>query len=146
MAKRIIRIALEVLSLLILLGTVAFLIIYWKRIPAQVPMHFNGRGEVEGMSGKVALLVTPVVMAVVYVSLFFTKTMRFRSLGREVLLPAPALLFPTMKLALLAGLAYLTVCAALVRPVGAWFLPIFLAATLLPMLIVTVLTLPKLKQ
>ena len=144
--KRAIRIALEVLSLLILLGTVAFLIIYWKRIPAQVPMHFDGAGQIAGFGKKTSLLFLPAVMAVVYVALFFAKTVRVRSLGRELRFPAPELLFPAMKLCVLAGIAYLVVCSALARPLGTWYLPVFLTVTLLPLFIITVLTVPKLKQ
>ncbi len=146
MATRVIRILLTVLSLIVLLGTVAFLILYWKQIPALVPNNFDGSGEITGMVQKKLLIANPIIMAVIYVSLFFPKTMQLRSLGRSVSVPAPALLFPAMQLILLAGLSYLTVCSALVRPVGVWFMPVFLGATFLPLLISILLAMPQLKQ
>ena len=132
MAKRIIRIAVEVLSLLILLGTVVFLTVYWKHIPDQVAAHFDGAGQIDGLSGKRSILWMPGAMLVLYVSLSLTKTMRIRSLGKEVRIPAP-LILSVMKLILLVGFSYMTICAALVRPLGAWFMPVFLTAAFAPM-------------
>ena len=132
MAKRIIRIALEVLSLLVLLGTIVFLILYWKHIPDQIPAHFDGAGQIDGLSGKRTILWVPAAMLVLYVSLSLTRTMRIRSLGREARIPAP-LTLTVMKLLMLVGFSYMTVCAALVRPLGAWFLPVFLTLAFAPM-------------
>lgn len=146
MATRVIRIVLEVLSLALLLGTIVFLILYWKDIPDTVPNNFNGTGEITGWVDKKQLILMPVVMAIVFVSMFFPRTMQFRSLGKSVRLPAPALLFPAMKLAMLGGFAYLTVCSALVRPAGAWFLPVFFAAVFLPMLVSFAILLPQIRQ
>ncbi len=133
MTKRIIRIAAEVLSLLVLLGTVVFLIVYWKHIPDQIAARFDGAGQIDGLSGKRSILWMPAVMLALYVSLSLVKTMRLRSLGRETRIPAP-LTLASMKLITLVGFSYMTVCAALIRPLGAWFLPVFLTAALAPML------------
>ena len=143
MTKRMIRIVLEALSLLIVLGTIIFLIVYWKHIPDQVPMRFDGKGQIESWSAKPSLLALPVLSAVVYVSLFFGKTMRFRSLGKAVRVPVPELMFPAMKLPLLAGISYVTVCAALVRPLGVWFFPVFLVLVLAPMAVFCVIVWPS---
>ena len=48
MAGRIIRIAAEVLCLALLLGTIVFLVIFWKNIPDSIPNHFDGLGRVDG--------------------------------------------------------------------------------------------------
>ena len=137
MAKRIVRIAAEVLSLLVLLGTVVFLTVYWKHIPDQVAAHFDGAGQVDGLSGKRSILWMPAVMLAVYVSLSLVKTMRLRSLGREMRISAP-LTLAAMKLMMLVGFSYMTVCAALVRPLGAWFLPVFLTAAFAPTLVLLI--------
>ena len=137
MAKRILRIALEVLSLAALLGTVLFLIIYWKQIPPQVPTRYDAAGRIEDWSAKATLVLLPVGGAVLYVLLSLSKTIRYRSFGKEVRIPAPPLLFPFMKLTLSAGFSYMTVCGALVRPLGAWFFPVFLGLTLIPLIVCT---------
>ena len=144
MAKRIVRIVLEVLSLLILLGTIAFLVVNWKNIPAQVPNRWNAGGEVTEWLDKWVLLTYPMIMAVAFVSLFFAKTMQLRSLGKTVRIPAPELLFPAMKLVLLAGFSYITVCSALIRPLGVWFFPVFLVLLFAPMLVFFIVIFPKL--
>ena len=143
MAKRIIRIAVEVLCLALLLGTVIFLIVFWKNIPDSVPNHFNGAGQIDSYAGKKTLLLLPIFMAVIYAVLSFAKTMRFRSLGKEVRVPTPPLMFPMMKLAVLAGFAYMTVCSALARPLGAWYLPVFLVLVLGPMVVYSFVSWPK---
>ncbi len=140
---RIARIVLEVLSLAILLGTIVFLALSWGRIPDMVPNHFNGAGEISGWASKKMLLLMPVLMAVADVTMFFSKTVQYRSLGKTVRVPAPPLMLPAMKLILLGGLAYLTACSVLVRPLGAWFLPVFFIALFLPMLVFFAVVLPK---
>ena len=146
MAKHILRIAIEVLCLALLLSTVVFLLVYWKNIPDSVPNSFDGMGRIDGYAEKKTLLLPPVFMAVIYTLLSFVKTMRFRSLGRQVRVPAPPLLFPAMKLAILVGFSYMTVCSALNRPLGAWYLPVFLTLILGPMVVYSFTAWPKLMK
>lgn len=144
MAKYIIRIAAEVLCLALLLGTVIFLILFWKNIPDSIPNHFDSMGQIDGYAEKKTLILLPVFMAVLYAVLSLVRTMRFRSLGREVRVPVPPLLFPLMKLAVLAGFSYMTVCSALNRPLGVWYLPVFLTLILGPLVVCSFTAFPKL--
>lgn len=146
MAKHIIRIAIEVLCLALLLGTVIFLIVFWKNIPDSVPNHFNSAGQIDSYAPKKTLILLPAMMPVLYAVLSLNNTMRFRSLGKEVLVPMPPLLFPMMKLALLAGFSYMTVCSALGRPLGAWYLPVFLTLILGPLVVCSLIAWPKTKE
>ena len=146
MVSRIIRIVLEVLCLALLLGTVIFLIVFWKNIPDSVPNRFDSAGQIAGYTEKKALLLFPIFMAIIYAALSLVKTMRFRSLGRVTYIPAPPLLFPTMKLAVLAGFDYMIVCSALGRPLGAWYLPVFLVLILGPMVVYSFTAWPKLMK
>lgn len=54
------------LSLLLLLGTAVFLAAYWRRIPEEVPMHFNAAGEINRWGSKWWLLMLPVITWLVY--------------------------------------------------------------------------------
>ena len=146
MANRIIRTAVEVLCLALLLGTVVFLIVFWKHIPDSVPNHFDSAGQIDGYAGKGTLILLPIFMAVLYAVLSFVKTMRFRSLGKEVRVPAPPLLFPMMKLTILAGFAYMTVCSALSRPLGAWYIPVFLVLVFAPMVAYAFIAFPNMMK
>lgn len=146
MATRIVRIAVEALCLALLLGTVVFLLVYWKNIPESVPNHFDAAGQIDGYAGKKTLLLLPVFMTVLYLVLSLVRTMRFRSLGKTVYVPAPSLLFPMMKLAILAAFSYMTVCSALGRSLGAWYLPVFLILILGPMVVYSLTVFPKMMK
>ena len=143
MVKRIIRIAAEVLCLALLLGTVIFLTVFWKHIPDSVPNHFNSAGQIDSYAPKKTLILLPAMMPVLYAALSLNNAMRFRSLGKEVRVPMLPLLFPMMKLTILAGFSYMTVCSALNRPLGAWYLPVFLILVFAPMVVCAITILPR---
>lgn len=145
MINRIFRIAIEVLCLALLLGTVVFLAVFWKNIPDSVPNHFNGAGQIDSYAPKKTLILLPVMMPILYAVLSLVTTIRLRSLGKVTYIPAPPLLFPMMKLALLAGFSYMTVCSALNRPLGAWYLPVFLVLILGPMVVYSFTAWSKMK-
>lgn len=54
------------LSLLVLAGTAVFLAVYWHRIPARVPMHFNAAGEIDRWGTQAELLILPVISWLMY--------------------------------------------------------------------------------
>ena len=62
----------------LLLGSIVFVLIRWPHLPAQIPMHFNARGEVDGWGGRASLLIMPliglVMDAVLALSMRFPKT------------------------------------------------------------------------
>ncbi len=136
MANRIANIALSVLSLLLLLGTAAFLLLYWRNIPDSVPGSYDFAGNVDGMADKWTLWMLPAISAVVWVALSLAKTLRLRSLGKTVRIPAPPLLFAALKLVIAAGCCYAAICSALARPLGVWFLPAMLGLTFIPLAVV----------
>ncbi|KRU27488.1 hypothetical protein VT91_25810 [Clostridium sporogenes] len=57
------------LSLLCLVGTVIFLIISWKTIPAEIPGHYNAAGEVDKIIDKNSLIVLLVVGWIMFIGL-----------------------------------------------------------------------------
>ena len=81
------------------------------------------------------LILELIMMLALYVVFSVSKTLRFRSMGKEVRVPAPELLFPAFKLVMLAGVSYMVVCTALARPLGVWFLPVFIGAVFLPLIV-----------
>lgn len=141
MTKRIIRIVLEVLSALVLLGTILFLIIYWKRIPARVPTHFDGAGRITDWGDKTTLLILPIVGAVSYLLLTGCNAFVF-VMKKDELPPSAPLVFSAFKLLLLAPFAAITICSALAKPLPAWFTPV---SMLLPFVPITVLVVSALR-
>lgn len=63
------QIVLEVLSLLILISTIALLIIRWKDLPDQIPGHYNLAGEIDRWGNKNELIVIPVFSIMLYLLL-----------------------------------------------------------------------------
>ena len=57
------------LSLLCLVGTVVFLIISWKTIPAEIPGHYNAAGEVDKVTDKSSLIVLLIVGWIIFIGL-----------------------------------------------------------------------------
>ena len=140
MALRILRIALEVLALLILLGSIVFLIASWKTIPNRVPTNFGLNGEITGWSGKSSLLALPVINILVFAVLTVTNRVTFGTRRRE-LPPSGRIWLSALKLSVTALFSALVLFSALARPLPLWFLPVTLAAVLAPSVGLTVATL-----
>ncbi|HVA98252.1 MAG TPA: SdpI family protein [Bacteroidia bacterium] len=52
---------------LILIVPFVFIILYWNQFPAQIPTHFNLKGEADGFSGKTfGLLLLPCINVLIY--------------------------------------------------------------------------------
>ena len=45
----------------VLLVSIVFVLIRWPQLPAQIPIHFNARGEIDGYGGRGTLLVMPII-------------------------------------------------------------------------------------
>ena len=124
------------LSLLALLGTAAFLALYWSRIPAEVPMHFNAAGQIDRWGSKAELLVLPVIAWLMY--LLMTVVEQFPSAwntgvkvtaeNREQVYALLGHMLSTLKLLVMVMFAWITLWCALARPLPVWFLPVVLAA------------------
>ena len=50
-----------IVSLLSLVGVVVYLILTWKTIPDQIPMHYNAAGEINRWGSKSELIVLPII-------------------------------------------------------------------------------------
>jgi uncharacterized membrane protein len=49
------------------IGMIVFLVYKWNEIPAKVPAHFNGLGEVDRWGAKMELLILPIIGALIAV-------------------------------------------------------------------------------
>ncbi|NOU92669.1 DUF1648 domain-containing protein [Paenibacillus sp. LMG 31456] len=59
----------EVISIAVILTSIIYLCLEWSKLPAQVPIHFNVSGEVNGWGGKGTLFLLPILSIVVYIGL-----------------------------------------------------------------------------
>ena len=51
----------DIVSLLLIVINLAYLISVWNTLPEQVPIHFNGKGEVDGWGGRVVIWLLPTI-------------------------------------------------------------------------------------
>ncbi|MCR8634298.1 DUF1648 domain-containing protein [Paenibacillus radicis (ex Xue et al. 2023)] len=59
----------DVISIVVILSSIAYLFVEWPKLPAQIPTHFNGSGKVDGWGGKGTLFILPIISIVIYIGL-----------------------------------------------------------------------------
>ena len=124
----------------IVAGLTIFLIFYWKHIPDQVPMHWNGAGEIDHYSsvgGYLMLvifmyfmlafhaLMTCVIPSCTAKENLFDRETAARATEEDRLKAAKAVLYflGETDIAMELMFAYIIISGVLVRNLGAWFLP-----------------------
>ena len=50
-----------ILAPLILLGSIVYILIIWKKLPERIPTHYNFAGQIDGYGGRGSLLLMPVI-------------------------------------------------------------------------------------
>lgn len=127
MKGTVIRKLLMAVGLLALLGTTIFLIVMWGRLPEQVATHYNAAGEIDQYGGKGNLVLPLFIGWMLYC--FLGLVSRIGAISTE-LRKTPAMwnMLAALKLIIALDFSYLTVCGALGRGLGVWFLPVFLTA------------------
>ena len=150
-----IRLALLVLTLLVLLAATVFVAVRWRSIPEQIPAHYDAAGHITDWTGKVSLISLLVLDWAMAVLVAVTARMSPEArrkygirvsavrFGKRTVLAATGLMLDVLALVLALIFSYIIVCSALCRELGAWFLPATLAAVFLPILIPTVESLRK---
>ena len=119
----------EILSAAFFIGMIVCLIFRWSSMPSEVPYHYDAAGNPDRWNPKSVVLMMPVIAIVLYAVLsliIFSRHLwnvpenamknlygrMFRNV-REML--------SALKLVLTGIFGYLTVCSALLRPWGEYF-------------------------
>ena len=50
-----------ILAPVLLLGSIAYILILWHKLPEQIPTHYNAAGQIDGYGGRGTLLLMPVI-------------------------------------------------------------------------------------
>lgn len=58
-----------ILAPVLLLGSIAYILILWHKLPEQIPTHYNMAGEIDGYGGRGTLLLMPIIGLVMDLSL-----------------------------------------------------------------------------
>lgn len=127
--------AVEALSLLLVIGTVVYLIVMWKSIPDTIPAHYNAAGEVNRWGGKSELIFLPIIGGILY--FFITLIQQYPQAwntgitvteqNRERVYQILGNLISTTKLMVLLVFSSLTVLSSLGLSLPVWYLGVFLA-------------------
>ena len=141
MRFRIIRFVLQGLGLLFLLAVTVFILSRWQSLPAEIPAHFDVAGRPEGYGPKSSLVSLLAVSWVAY-GLFTVLSYFPKAWNLPVKTPRAyqiaGILMPVLGLVLALIFGWVSLCSALGRGLGAWFLPTVLAGIGVPVLILIV--------
>lgn len=127
-------IIINLLSLLCLVGTVIFLIISWKTIPAKIPGHYNAAGEVDRIANKSSLIWLLAVGWILFIVMSVAE--RFPQIwntgievtekNKEKVYRILKNMIVTVKLIIALVFSYLTFHGAMGKNLSPLFTPVFL--------------------
>ena len=125
---------LDIIGWILLIGTLAYLILGWSSFPDQIPMHYNGAGEIDRWGGKGEIIIIEVVMWILYLGIgLVEKYPQIWNTGVEVTPQNKERVYRILKYMLktlktLTALifAYLIVNSLQGTPLPGWFTPVTL--------------------
>jgi uncharacterized membrane protein len=133
-----------ILALSVLIGilTIVLPIVFWSKIPDQLPMHYNAAGMVDNWSDKSSLIllffVVFMMIGLMSICVYFVKSNMDSKHSTGVEKSSMEIVYPMliiMNLVIQIMLAYMTFCVAACRPLGIWFLPVFLVGIFAPIVV-----------
>ena len=127
------------ISLLIGALTILLPIIFWGKIPDEIPMHYNAAGVVDNWSDKSSLILlffaVLMLMGVMSIAVYVVKVNLESKYSKDAEKSTMRIAYPIvvlMNLVVQVMFAYITFCSVTCRPLGSMFLPVFLIATFAP--------------
>ncbi|MFD1707709.1 DUF1648 domain-containing protein [Siminovitchia sediminis] len=127
-------------------GWIIYMIVIWNDLPAQVPGHYDGAGNITRMGSKMELIILPVIAGFLTVFLSFIEkhpewhnyinlnenNIEFQYKNSRMMLNV----LKNIMIIIFAFLSWRTIQVGLgkAESLGAWFMLVFLALTFLPML------------
>ena len=128
------------ISLLIGALTIILPIIFWNKIPDEIPLHYNAAGVVDNWSDKSSLILlffaVLMLMGVMSIAVYVVRVNMESKHSKEAEKSTMRLAYPIvviMNLIVQVMFAYITFCSVTCRQLGSMFLPIFLIATFIPL-------------
>lgn len=138
------EIAIEIMSVALILISYFLIIAYWNKIPERIPTHFNIAGQVDNWGSKTTLIIMPVISTLMYVLLSvvrrFLHTANYivpiteENAERQYKLSAEMLSW--LKLEIIALSLYtewliLQIALGKTPSMAPWFIPAFVLLTLI---------------
>lgn len=128
------QVVLEIVGLLLIIGMIAFIYIYWNQLPEKIPGHYNAMGEVDRWGSKSEIIISPIVSSLLYIVLtvlsFFPKTwnvgVKITELNREEVYCCTRNLLSLIKVEIVGMFFYTTYYTATAQSLSAYFIPVLL--------------------
>lgn len=127
-------IAINVLCLIMIIGTAIYLIVNWTNIPENVPIHHNFAGKADRFGSKSELIILPLITVIMF--LFMSVIEHFPQLwntgvnitdkNKEYVYRILKNMITTIKLIIVCVFTYLTIQTTLVIELPSMFLPVFI--------------------
>ena len=125
---------LDIIGWILLIGTLAYLILGWSSFPDQIPMHYNGAGEIDRWGGRGEIIVIEVVMWILYFGIglvekypqIWNTGVEVTPQNREKVYRILKHMLKTLKTLTALIFAYLIVNSLQGTPLPGWFTPVTL--------------------
>ncbi|WP_152650742.1 DUF1648 domain-containing protein, partial [Paraclostridium benzoelyticum] len=119
---------------------IAYLIINWNNIGENVPIHYNSAGQSDSLGSKSSLIVLPIVTIIVNISMSgvllcpqaLNVPIKLTEENYVKVYDLTRDLMNFTKIAINISFLYMTIMSANFKPLGSWFLPIFLTIIFMP--------------
>ena len=122
---------LDLLGWILLVGTLAYLILGWSSFPDQIPMHYNGAGEIDRWGGKGEIIFIEVMMWILYLGIgvvekypqIWNTGVEVTEKNKEKVYRILKYMLKTLKFLTALIFAYLIVNSLQSAPLPGWFTP-----------------------
>ena len=122
---------LDIIGWILLIGTLAYLILGWSSFPDQIPMHYNGAGEIDRWGGRGEIIVIEVVMWILYFGIglvekypqIWNTGVEVTTQNKEKVYRILKYMLKTLKTLTALIFAYLIVNSLQGTPLPGWFTP-----------------------
>ena len=137
----------EVLSLLLLIGSIIYLMFQWPSLPERLVTHYNSMGQPDSWGGKASILFIPIMSIFLYLlltgCLFLPQEMMNTPVAvtkenEDRILKLSRDLLSMEKLIMLCDFSYITFCTMKEKALSPYFLPIFLASIFIPIIVIII--------
>lgn len=127
-------IIMEILGLIMLIGTPLYLLIRWSSIPDKLPMHYNFAGEIDRWGGKGEILFLVVMVWILYLMIslvehfpsIWNTGVQVTSENRARVYRTLKYMVKTLKLVMTLIFTFLIFNTVAGTPLPRWFTPAYL--------------------
>lgn len=126
-------------NLILFLAVIAGVIVFWNKIPEQIPSHYGLTGKIDAWSDKGILIMLVFMLAIMegigYMILYYIKSSmrsKFATDSEKETYPGIYVMLELLQFALTVCLAYVILCGALCKNTGVLFLPVMVVVCAAP--------------